>query len=347
MTVRSRLSRLAPALLALALMSTACGDEETTTKLPSQEPDRWSVAFLELPGALLSVWGTSASNVWSVGADPGDGGGPMVMHYDGATWTRLETGATGDLWWVTGFAGGPLFMGGAGGLALRYEDGAFTKLETPGTGTVFGLWGADEEHVWAVGGAGQTASGGFVWRWDGAAWTDEASLPQAIRDGATLFKVWGRSSTDLRIVGSGGRVLDFDGQAFTERVSPAGGETLFTVSGNDDRAIAVGGSIIAEQAGDGEWKDVGLAGAPRLNGVTVRGEEAYAVGVTGAVLKREIAGWSEVATGLEVYNDLHGSWIDPGGGVWAVGGQVAAYPLIMGTLIHHGQPISTGTYVGR
>src|SRR3954462_10261866 len=115
--------------------------------------DRWEVVERNLPGALLSVWGASADDVWTVGGDVGDGKGPMVLHWDGSTFHRLETGQSGDLWWVYGFAGGPIFMGGAGGHILKYENGAFTPMKTPGTDVVFGIWGSSPTDLWAVGGA--------------------------------------------------------------------------------------------------------------------------------------------------------------------------------------------------
>ena len=57
-----------------------------------------------------------------------------MLHLDAGSWSRLTTGQSGDLWWVHGFAGGSLFMGGAGGLILRYDESGFTRMDTPGTG---------------------------------------------------------------------------------------------------------------------------------------------------------------------------------------------------------------------
>ncbi len=71
---------------------------------------------------LLSVSGTSASDVYAVGTDPDDGLGPYVVHFDGQRWTRLNTAASGDLWWIaTPMVGDSFFMAGAGGLILRYQ----------------------------------------------------------------------------------------------------------------------------------------------------------------------------------------------------------------------------------
>src|SRR5690242_4873825 len=109
----------------------ACG---ASTADPS-----WAVVTENQPAALLSVWGSSASDVWVVGGDPRDGTGPIVEHYDGAMWTKMDTGQRNvDLWWVKGFADGTVFMSGSNGAILRYQNGAFEKLTTPGSLVVFG-----------------------------------------------------------------------------------------------------------------------------------------------------------------------------------------------------------------
>src|SRR5690242_12399074 len=98
--------------LVAALAVAACGGT----------PGRpWTVVAKDQPAALLSTWSSSPTDVWAVGGDPGDGTGPIVEHYDGKTWTKLDSGQRNiDLWWVKGFAGGPVFMTGSGGTILRY-----------------------------------------------------------------------------------------------------------------------------------------------------------------------------------------------------------------------------------
>src|SRR5262245_43354297 len=66
-------------LFAIFLFSWAC---EGSAKPPRTE-EGWSLVFNKLPGALISVWGTSENDVWTVGGDPGDG--PTVLHYDGTS----------------------------------------------------------------------------------------------------------------------------------------------------------------------------------------------------------------------------------------------------------------------
>jgi hypothetical protein len=100
---------------------------------PTDEPEpQWFVVHEDLPAALLSIWGPHAQDVWAVGGDALDGAGPTVLHFDGETWSRLDTGETqGNLWWVFGFADGPVYFGGDGGMILRYEAGSFTKMPRP------------------------------------------------------------------------------------------------------------------------------------------------------------------------------------------------------------------------
>lgn len=324
------------ALTLLGSLLIAC-----TSKDP--EPPRvasWRVVHQGLPGALLSVWGTSSKDVWSVGGDARDGSGPMMIHYDGTSWTRVRTGlANGDLWWVFGFANGPIFAGGGGGVIIRCTagpGGTCTKLTTPGTDTVFGLWGSSPTEMWAVGGAAGTL--GFAWRLNGDAWTPEASLPADVAKDASMWKVFGRSATDVWIVGAKGVSFRWNGSTL-EKTPTGVGTSLFTVHANKSRFVAVGGDvsgIIVENDGSG-WKPALPNGTSGLTGVALSdGDGGYAVGQYASVYARDSKGWHEEDTKLSLRNDLHGAWIAPDGSVWAVGGRTASFPLVEGVLIHKG-----------
>lgn len=326
--------RLLPALMLTLLTSSGCGDDEE----PTVEKIDWRVIHENLEGALLSVWGTNADDVWAVGGDTGDGEGPLVLHYDGSEWQRMQTGQdAGTLWWVFGFEDGPLYMGGAGGVILRYEEDAFTQLQTPGQDTVFGIWGATPSDVWAVGGASESG-GGFAWRLNGDRFEAEPSVPDDVTQDAAIWKLYGTARDDAWLVGSNGVALHWDG----EQLSPGDtgvGSSLFTVHAAGDVYAAVGGlasGIIVEY--DGHWKDVTPDPAPdALSGVCLREDgSGFAVGSLGAVYRRDPAGWQEEETGISVDGNLHSVWIDPDGGVWAVGGQTYVEPFTDGVLIYGG-----------
>ena len=316
---------------AVALLTLACG--EAADDGSEGEADQWSLVLADLPGALMSVWGTSSEDIWAVGADPGDGAGPAVIHFDGETWERLGTGHAGDLWWVFGFRSGPIYMGGTNGMILRYEDGVFERMQTPSGGTVYGIWGIAANDMWAVG--GNVTSGAFAWRFRGTAWTPAPGFPEHLADDRSMFKVWGKSNADVWMVGTGGTTIHYDAADFTIHDSTTNRQ-LFTVHGDLDEVVTVGGlgtGVIIRNL-DEDWEDVTPEDAPHLMGVHVGRDATYAVGVEGAVLRRGESGWENVDTGLDLPEHLHAVWQDSQGGVWAVGGQVLAPPLVDGVVIH-------------
>jgi hypothetical protein len=314
--------------------------------------DTWQIVQEGVSGALLSVWGTSARDVWVVGADAGDGTGPTVLRFDGDAWQRVQTSQTqGDLWWVFGFAGGPVYMGGSGGVILRYEQsGGFTLMDTPGTGTVFGIWGAAPDDVWAVGGESESA-GGFAWRLrdpgPAGAWQPEPSVPAEVAADAAIWKIHGTAADDAWAVGSNGVALHWDGAVFSPGDTGVG-TSLFTVHSHEGRYAAVGGSasgFIVEHDGSG-WSNV-TPDDPLpmgLSGVTLGpGGLGVAVGLFGAVYVRDTGGWQlEELDDAATRQNLHGSWIDDEGGLWAAGGQTLAPPFDEGILMHRGTAVPTG-----
>lgn len=314
------------ARLALVVL-VACGTPETS----------WHVVGRHLPAALLSVWGRSASDVYLVGGDLGDGRGPAVLHWDGAAWTRLDTGQVGNLWWVFGFADGPVYLGGDGGMILRYQAGRFTRMPTPGSDTVFGIWGAAPDDVWAVGGAAGGGSGAFAWRLVADSWVAAPGFPAELAEGHAIWKIHGRGASDAWMVGTGGNAVRWDGAALRAERTGAG-ESLFTVQGDARGFVAVGGfgtGKILENPGDG-WRDVSPPGAPGLVGVWLSARGDYAVGQEGAIYARNGSRWDAVNTGVDLYESFHSVWIDPQGGVWSVGGQVLTLPLVDGIVLYQG-----------
>ncbi|MFO0747822.1 MAG: vanadium-dependent haloperoxidase [Myxococcota bacterium] len=331
-------------LLPFAFALGACPDDPE----PAPTGD-WSVVSEALPGALLSVAGTSATDVWAVGADKGKG--PLVLHYDGSAWTAKPTGTKGTLWWAHAFAADSVFFGGANSTVLRYDGTTFTRLPTPGVAhhTVFGLWGKSATDLYAVGSV--AGRNGFIWHWDGTAMSEVAlpsDIPTTAGDIPGLFKVWGDQKGNVWVVGGNGLVLrSAAGGAFV-RIPTSTSATLFTVAGNGDDAVIVGGGtegVLLEGAGsDLASKDVG--DVTLLQGVSFNAKGVgYACGELGDIFVRKGKTWQPVETGLALtVQSLHALWVDPSGGVWAVGGNVLTAALDGGALIHFGKTVPTYTY---
>jgi hypothetical protein len=189
-----------------------------------------------------------------------------------------------------------------------------------------------------VGGASES-EGGFAWQLDGDEWTPEASLPADVTANAALWKVFGTTEDDAWFVGSNGVSLHWDGDSLSAGDTGVG-SSLFTVHANDDRYTAVRGlatGIIVEYR-DGEWHDETPEPRPdALSGVCLDDAGGgFAVGAYGSVYERESDGWRAQDTGLVLNENLHAAWLDPEGGLWAVGGQTFAAPLSDGVLIYRG-----------
>jgi len=326
----------AAALLFVSVLATlaACDDDP-----------RYQVVARDLDEALLAIGGTASDDVWAVGADRGRG--PLVLHYDGARWTRVATGTRGDLWWVAPVAGGPTYVAGKDATILRYDGATFTRMATPGLAahTIYGLWAAAADDVWAVGSVAGRA--GFVWRYDGVAWRD-VPVPLAVPavdefgDAVGFFKVWGGADGRPWVVGGRGAALRWDGTALVPAATPTT-STLFTVHQAGDLVVAVGGGTggaLVERQGDGAFVDRTPAGAGLIQGVWVTaGGDGWASGARGALYHRGGGGWRAVDHGLALdVESLHATWIDPDGGVWAVGGDVVTAGLDNGALVYRGVP---------
>jgi hypothetical protein len=301
----------------------------------------------DLPGALLSISGRAHDDVYAVGADPGDGLGPLVMHWNGRTWRRLRTGASGDLWWISDkMVDGAFLMAGAGGLSLRFEPstGRFEQLPAPTDNVLFGVWVAPDRHMWSVGGdLAIPAAGGVVLVRDpvdelpapsgavtshlgGPDWSVDTEAPK-VRPGGLpiLYKVWGVDEGDVWVSGAQGVVLNFDGIRW-RTVDIDGSPSLFTIHGHGDRVIAVGGTFEGAilELENGRFVDRTPLGLPIMNGVAVApGGFAVAVGQGGTIARRTEQGWVQEETPLNPFHDYHAVWIDPQGGIWMVGGDLS------------------------
>jgi hypothetical protein len=272
-----------------------------------------------------------------VGSDRGSG--PLVEHFDGSAFERLDSGAQGNFWWVFGFEAGPVFFGGAEGTIVRYEGGAFSVMPTPRMDvTVFGLWGTAPDSMWAVGGVEGGGAGAFAWRREGDAWVAAPGFPADLAQEHALWKAWGSADDDVWLVGTGGVAVHYDGATFTTE-NVGSGESLFTVHEAGGRFVAVGGGgtgLVFENTGSG-WRRVDGEDLSGLVGVRVLdAEHAVAVGRFGAFVEERAGRWVE-AEGNVGMETLHSIWSDPEGGLWAVGGQLDVQPPTRGVLAYRGK----------
>jgi hypothetical protein len=314
-----------------------CGSDASTPRM-----EQWSLVAESPDAALLSVHGTSAADVWMVGADRGDG--PLVLHWDGSSWERKATGLSGDLWWVQAHADGSVYLSGSEAHVLRHRDGVFERMDTPGLAehVVFGVWANTPDDVYAVG----TAQGrsGFIWHYDGQSFR-ELPLPEGLpheqgSEAPGMFKVWGRAGDDVWVVGARGTILHGDATRGFGIVATGGGDddTFFTVHGDAHDVAIVGGltnGIVLEDHGAGLSPST-PPGVGMLQGVWLASDRTlYTSGIAARVFRRgpTDSAWSDISGDYPVQS-LHSIWVDPDGGVWTVGGNVLTTRLDDGAALY-------------
>nr|MBK7064014.1 hypothetical protein [Deltaproteobacteria bacterium] len=308
---------------------------------------QWQAVQSDLPGAMLSIWGTTATDVYAVGADANDGTGPQALHFDGTRWTRIDTGTRrGSLWWVHGVSPTQVFMVGTEGTVLRYDPvrGVTERMTTPAsTPTLFGVWGASASDVWAVGG-NTDGNTGVLWHYDGAAWTAQQA-PGGLNDTTIWYKVYGSAANDVSVCGTNGSLLHWNGSAWSRETVPETGRgPLFTVHGRGSQRYAVGGNvsgIVLESDGPSTpWRAVTIETAPRLSGVFVpESGSPLAVGNGGSLYQRRSGSWRQVARPPRTQLDFHAVWVDPTGAIWTVGGDLQTAALARGVIYRFGETI--------
>lgn len=351
-TTRTTMNRSA---LALALAAAACNGSKDTTDGPTGDSGTPGETFTvlgdsaNLPAAgLLSIWGSSDTDVFVVGAD--DGAGPVVLHWDGTAWSRLDTGTTGDLWWVWSDGGDTVWMSGENGRMLSYSrsGGAFTEqVITNAAYKLFGVWGSSATDVWTVGGDINNNNPGVVLHYDGTAWTESTTV--APLDNGTprqAFKVWGSSASDVWVIGTGALVMHWDGTAWTTLTDM--GDTSFryvTVHGsaaNDVWVVGGEGNAIVLHNDGTTWTFDSPPPAdivPEMNGVFSAGAgNTVMCGLNGSIYWRGDAGWEADPRPRATVRDFHACWIDDNGAVWAVGGDLTS--LAEGAIVYGGDTVT-------
>ena len=310
------------------------------------EADGLGVVAEGLPSALVSVQGTSASDVWAVGSDVGSG--PLVLHWDGAAWEQVATGTTGDLWWVWPTAD-RVTMVGAGGTILELDRATGDIAEvSPGAPevTFFGVWGGDG-FAYAVGGDVSGEAGPAAYERTSEGWVAHEGLTVGLSAPSLLYKVHGTGASDVWAVGSGGIVRHGVDGVFGD-VDAGVQSPLFTVHTGGPEPVAVGGfgQAVALHWDGAAWVDRSPGFQPQLNGVSGRGEDLVAVGTQGSVQRWDGEAWIADAERVTPY-DLHGVWIDDEGGIWAVGGALLNSPMTDGVLAYGGPEAVGSPELGR
>lgn len=336
---RTPLAKSGLALAAVLAAATVAGCSEPT----------WTTPVTGLGPVVLSVWGSSPTNVWAVGGTcdaakgcPATSEG-LILHFDGTTWTRLPAPKPVVYWWVFGLSPSDVWISGENDTILHWDG---TALSVSHTGTdptdkLFGIWGSSSTDIWAVGGRPDMTS--TVLHYDGTTWGPAVGAPGLA---SNFFKVWGSGQGDVWIVGPKASLVHFDGHTWGPFIDVSGAglaanEWLVTVAGRAANDVyAVGGSPSQGKAihyNGMNWQPVAglsLSATSLLTGVyeSAAGDVAI-TGLSGAKFIGKGESWHDWSLQQPLV-DLHAVWMAGPEDVFAVGGSY--FTLTKGVVAHFG-----------
>ena len=147
---------------------------------------------------LEGIWGTADDDIFAVG------GFGTILHYDGSSWNKMESGTEERLYDVWGTAAGDVFAVGNDGVVLHYDGSDWTEMSCDTGGrTLESVWGSDSDDVYAVG-------YDVIMHYDGDSWGETPGAPYPYAKA-----VWGTAADDVHVVGYEEALL-YDGSTWTE-----------------------------------------------------------------------------------------------------------------------------------
>jgi hypothetical protein len=220
-----------------------------------------------------------------------------LVHVDGATAARVDTGTTVDLYALWGTSSTSLWIGGREGTLAHFDGATWHPHPLPPDHMIGAIWGASADDVLVAAAygsqtlpdstlTGQTAA---IYRWnDATGWTAEAHSVQDY--GASDFRrIEGSSATDIWAVGNkqppgsmcgGHQAWHYDGTAWTHVPAYTGdgcGSYSDVLVDGAQVWVTVWEGGIARYA-DGTWTEGDPALTGDLSAITRGPDALWAVG---------------------------------------------------------------------
>lgn len=318
----------------------------TTHVLTCDEAD-WCPVETGIDGrvAFAGIWGSSKSDVWTVGSTG------TVGHYDGTSWTALSTGVKASLFAVWGSSATDVWITSTPGTTFHttgFENGTATFTaaspaiaESTVTGArgklVTAVWGTSASDVW-FGGENftRTSTVGQESQWrtaivDGGAGFQ--AISGCIRGGTCppIRALWGSSASDVWAVGPDGYTRHTDGTladgglpAWTVFDSRSNAD-LWSVWGESANSVwAVGnvGTIRHFVSGSTAWEPVTSPTKNTLRSIWGTSDsDVWAVGEFGTIVHYDGTDWTASTAVLPEGTKPHlsGVWGSGPNDVWVVG----------------------------
>jgi hypothetical protein len=271
----------------------------------------WTTCYGTAVPWVAGIWGTSSSDVFTVGSDG-------IQHFDGSTWRKVYISTTGPLWSVWGSSGSDVFAVGDGGAVLHYDGASWTSMTSGVADRLSCVWGTSSSNVFAAGESSnwtpKTLTRHYgtapIIHYDGTRWT-------AMDSGLTgdIFDVWGTSHSDVFAVGfaagSTAAILHYDGSSWS--VMDAGipyDATLYGVWGDSHSDVfAVGSNGTILHYDGGEWKRMMIDNNRVLEAVWGTSDsDVFVAGEEGNLLHYNGSLWTAMNSNAGMWASFHDVW---------------------------------------
>lgn len=252
---------------------------------------------------IYGIWGYSPSNLYAVGSKSGDSTEDIFLRCtNGSTWQQI-TGPPGSgspatvfptaIWGVTDNL---LYIGGDDGIYQLTDGTTWTQVLSD---DIADIWGSAANNIWAV--------GDTIYRFNGSSWNPsfaDAGLRNAPED---LPSISGSSAANVFAVGKAGRILRYQGSAWSSMTAVPEYPIHDIWSDGPDSLCAVGENGLVIRYDGTSWKPMASATNQDLRAVCGWGNGHYlAAGVGGTVQYYNGSTWSLLNSGTT--NDLNDVW---------------------------------------
>jgi hypothetical protein len=260
-------------ILATTLLA-GCGSDpvKPTTLPPSQVTVDWEQPFP--PAPIYEIVGFSSSDIYGVG------GGGMILHYNGVTWSPVESPTREDLTSMSK-AGDQLVAVGRNGTIVRF-DGSTWRTEPSGTSAyLLSVWGNAPDTLYATG------DHGTVLRYDGTQWNALIAPPSQL-----LRCSWG-TTADNYYVGADS-LFHFDGRQWTNTgIVPQNGIWSIWGASREDIWASDGTNWLWHYDGNSWKKVLSSMSYPFIDLWGLAADDVFGIGGFGVVSHYDGVNWSE------------------------------------------------------
>lgn len=271
---------------------------------------------------LYAIWGSAADDIFTVGAMG------IIRHFDGASWSNMQSDTASDLYSIWGSSGTDVFAVGKGGMILHYDGITWAVMTTWKTENLRGVWGSSKNDVFAVG------SNGTILHYDGRRWS-------AMRSGSSndLYSIWGNSQNDVFAVGKQNTILHYNGKSWSFMSIPDITNPYYSFisiggrSGTDVFVISDSGQIFRYDGSN--WNPFRDYYSPLSSIWSKQGLDIFAVGFYGVIIDYHCqdmypcdyscCNWYSKDSTTDAF--LNGVWGTSNTNIYAVGSY--------GTIIHY------------